>query len=187
MAAVIGLDIEDVKRACVEAAAADLGPVSPANMNSPEQTVISGSTEAVARASELATATGAKRVLPLPVSAPFHCSMMQPAALAVAEALEAVVISPFRAPVVSNVEAAPYDDPQRTKTLLVQQVTSPVRWVESVQTLANLGVTVALEVGPGQVLQGLVKRIDKRVVVHRTESPDVLERALREVEAHQSS
>ena len=161
MAAILGLDGEPLEEICREAAQGKV--VSPANFNSPGQVVIAGHAEAVERAIELAKARGAKRALPLPVSAPFHCSLMVPAGERLKEILESVVVSPLNIPVVSNVEAAPNADASRVKDLLVAQVSAPVRWEESVRIMVGLGVKRFIEIGPGKVLAGLVKRIDKGV------------------------
>jgi [acyl-carrier-protein] S-malonyltransferase len=161
MAAIIGLDGGPLEEVCREAAQGKV--VSPANYNSPGQVVIAGHAEAVDRAIELAKARGAKRALPLPVSAPFHCSLMVPAGERLQEVLESVAVKPLNIPVISNVEAAPNADACRVKDLLVSQVSSPVRWDESVRAMVGLGVTRFIEIGPGKVLAGLVKRIDKGV------------------------
>jgi [acyl-carrier-protein] S-malonyltransferase len=161
MAAILGLDGEPLEEICREAAQGKV--VSPANFNSPGQVVIAGHAEAVERAIELAKARGAKRALPLPVSAPFHCSLMVPAGERLKEILESVVVSPLNIPVVSNAEAAPNAEASRVKDLLVAQVSAPVRWEESVRIMVGLGVKRFIEIGPGKVLAGLVKRIDKGV------------------------
>jgi [acyl-carrier-protein] S-malonyltransferase len=163
MAAVLGAPLEVVAEACRQAAAETGGLVAPANLNAPEQTVIAGEAAAVARAGELAKAAGARRTVPLPVSAPFHCELMRPAAEKLAAELARIPFEAPRVPVVSNVEAAPNQDPARIAALLAQQVTAPVRFVDCVRALVGLGVTRVLEVGPGGVLCGLVARIDRRV------------------------
>jgi [acyl-carrier-protein] S-malonyltransferase len=157
MAAVLGLDADTVRAIC--ATAADTQVVSPANLNGGDQVVIAGHREAVERAGALAKERGAKRVLPLSVSAPFHCALMAPAAARLRTVLASVPVSPLRFPVISNVEALPYPDAAAVPELLVRQVVSPVRWDECVQELARLGCSAAVEVGPGKVLSGLVKRI----------------------------
>jgi len=134
-------------------------PVEVANINGAGQIVISGHTAAVDRAIPEAKAAGAKRAVKLPVSAPFHCSLMKPAADQLAAALAGVVIEAPSVPVVANVTAEPTQDPVRIKELLIQQVTAPVRWESSIQAIAALGVTRAYELGSGSVLKGLVKRI----------------------------
>jgi [acyl-carrier-protein] S-malonyltransferase len=161
MAAILGCGPEEVAEACRTAERASGGVVAPANFNSPGQIVISGDTAAVELAGNEARRLGAKRALPLAVSAPFHCSLMEPAAEKLAAELGRVRFSDARVPVVTNVEAQPNGDGTRTAELLRRQVTSPVRFTESVQCLARLGVTRVLEVGPGRVLSGLVARIDR--------------------------
>ncbi len=158
MAAVIGLDLAQAKAVCAEASQPG-EPVEPANLNGAGQIVISGHAAAVGRAIPQAKAAGARRAVKITVSAPFHCSLMQPAADQLARALAAIVVSVPSVPIVANVTAEPTQDPARIKELLVQQVTAPVRWEESVQAIAKLGVTRAYELGPGAVLKGLVKRI----------------------------
>ena len=162
MAAVLNVEDSALRAICEEASAA--GVVSPANFNAPGQIVIAGQREAVARASELVAAKGGKAI-PLKVSAPFHCSLMRPAAERLAVALERVSIGPMAFPVIANVDAEPNDQPARVKELLVRQVDAPVLWARSIVRAAEMGVTVALEIGPGKVLAGLVKRIDKRIRV----------------------
>jgi [acyl-carrier-protein] S-malonyltransferase len=163
MAAVLGIGAEPVAAACRQAAAETGGIVSPANLNAPEQTVIAGDAAAVERATALAKAAGAKRTVALPVSAPFHCALMQPAAEKLAAELARVRFQAARVPVITNVEAEPNSDPARVPGLLERQVTAPVRFVDCVRKLVTLGVTRAIEVGPGTVLSGLVARIDRGV------------------------
>ena len=158
MAALMGLDLEKTRAVCAQASTAD-EPVEPANLNGGGQIVISGHTNAVDRAIPLAKTAGAKIAKKLAVSAPFHCSLMKPAADQLAAALAGVVISTPRVPVIANVNAEPTQDPARIKDLLVAQVTASVRWEESIQHVAKLGVTRAYELGSGAVLKGLVKRI----------------------------
>jgi [acyl-carrier-protein] S-malonyltransferase len=165
MAAVLGLAPVEVAAACEEAAVATGKIVSPANYNSPEQTVIAGHSEAVASASDLCRQRGARKVMPLSVSAPFHCALMQPAAERLAPRLDALEISDPRFPVVTNVDAVPATNSGEIRTALVRQVASAVRWVESIEKMAEMGVTEALELGPGTVLAGLVKRIRKEIPV----------------------
>ncbi|PNU19558.1 [acyl-carrier-protein] S-malonyltransferase [Geothermobacter hydrogeniphilus] len=157
MAAIIGLDAESLAQVCRQAADGDV--VSPANYNSPGQVVIAGHAEAVARATDLAKAGGAKRAMSLPVSAPFHCSLMQPAADQLARVLEPIQVGELNVPVVSNVEALPNRESERVKDLLVRQVCAPVRWEESVTRMVESGVDHFIEIGPGKVLSGLVKRM----------------------------
>ena len=169
MAAIMGGEPEQVSALCAEAADGDV--LAPANFNSPGQIVISGSAPAVARAVELAPSKKLKAI-PLKVSAPFHSPLMAPAARAVEAALAKVTLSALAFPVVANVDAQPNADPARVAELLVRQVDGPVRWQESVSFMAGAGVTTAFEVGPGKVLAGLVKRIDKRISVASRFEPD---------------
>jgi [acyl-carrier-protein] S-malonyltransferase len=162
MAALMGLDLAAVKAVCEQASTAT-EPVETANLNGGGQIVISGHAAAVDRAIPAAKAAGAKRAVKLAVSAPFHCSLMKPAAEQLAAALADVEIKPPRVPVVANVTAAPTTDPAELRRLLVQQVTAPVRWEESVRAIAALGVTRAYELGSGSVLKGLVKRIAEAI------------------------
>ena len=176
MAAVLGLDADVVARVCAEAAGSEV--VSPANYNSPEQTVIAGHVTAVERASAKLKEAGAKRVIPLSVSAPFHCALMEPVKPRLAEVLARCTVSAPRIPVVTNVEATPNADVSRVVPLLLAQVSAPVRWVESVRALAAAGVTRVVELGPGKVLGGLVKRISKDIEVLNVEDPASLEKSL---------
>jgi [acyl-carrier-protein] S-malonyltransferase len=162
MAAIMGGDAEAVNALCDEAASGDV--LSPANFNAPGQIVISGSAEAVARAVGLAGARKLKAI-PLKVSAPFHCALMAPAARAVETALAGITLSPLAFPVVANVTGEPNTDAAAVGPLLVRQIDGPVRWEQSIAFMANSGVTRGLEIGPGKVLAGLVKRIDKRIAV----------------------
>ncbi|CEJ12612.1 Malonyl CoA-acyl carrier protein transacylase [bacterium YEK0313] len=157
MAAILGLDFDAVVEIAAEAAGAEV--CQAANDNGGGQVVISGHKAAVERACELAKARGAKRAIPLPVSAPFHCALMQPAADAMAEALTRVPAKAPVVPVVANVLAQPITDPAEITRRLVEQVTGTVRWRECVATMAGLGVTSFYEIGAGKVLSGLVKRI----------------------------
>jgi [acyl-carrier-protein] S-malonyltransferase len=158
MAALMGLDLATTRAVC-ERSSQPGEPVEPANLNGGGQIVISGHTAAVDRAIVDAKASGAKIAKKLSVSAPFHCSLMKPAANKLAAALEDITIFTPRVPVVANVTAEPTTDAARIKELLVQQVTAPVRWEESIQTIAKLGCQRAYELGSGAVLKGLVKRI----------------------------
>ncbi len=164
MAALIGLDLEQTRALC-EQASQPGEPVEPANMNGAGQIVISGHVDAVDRAIAASKPAGAKLAKKLPVSAPFHCSLMKPAADRLAEAMTGVVIKQPSVPVVANVTAEPTQDPAQLHRLLIQQVTAPVRWEESVQAIAALGVTAAYELGSGAVLKGLVKRIAPEIIV----------------------
>ncbi len=173
MAAVIGLEPGAVAAACAEAAAETGEVVSAANFNSPEQTVIAGSSAGVAKAGEVLKAKGAKRVLPLPVSAPFHCALMKPAEEALRPFLEKTSFGPLAIPVVNNADADVETDPAAARDALRRQVCSPVRWVESVKRLATLSDS-AIEVGPGTVLAGLAKRIAKDWPVRTTSTAAAL-------------
>jgi len=159
MAAVLGLDLGDVETVAAKAALDQVCDV--ANDNAPGQVVVSGNKAAVERAVDIAKGKGAKRSLLLPVSAPFHCRLMAPAADAVGEALEAIDFVRPTLPVITNVSAAPEDDPAELKKALIDQVTARVRWRESVETLAGQGVDHLVELGAGKVLTGLAKRIDR--------------------------
>jgi [acyl-carrier-protein] S-malonyltransferase len=165
MAAVIGLASEEVEAACLEAESSGAGPVRPANLNSPEQTVISGSREGVARASEIAKAKGAKRVMELAVSGAFHSPLVAEAASEFGKLLAATGFGKPEFPVYANVSASPETDTDTMRGLLSKQMTHPVRWIETVRNMIRDGVTTFYEVGPGKVLAGLVKRIDKSAEV----------------------
>ena len=156
MAAVMGLDAEGVIAACAEAAQGQV--VQAVNFNEPKQTVIAGNKAAVERAAEAVKARGAKRALMLPVSAPFHCALMQPAADALKVPLAALQLMSPQIPVVNNVDVAQLTDPAAIRDALVRQAASPVRWVETMQAMHAAGVTHVFECGPGKVLAGLVKR-----------------------------
>jgi [acyl-carrier-protein] S-malonyltransferase len=176
MSAVLGLPPEKVAELCAQAAQGEV--VSCANFNEPAQTVIAGHAKAVERAGELLKAAGAKRVLPLQVSAPFHSALMEPVVARLGTVLDAVKFNAPSAPVVSNVEAKPNGDAARIKGLLLQQVTGSVRWIECVQALEQAGVTKVVELGPGRVLCGLVKRISKNLECFNVEDPASLEKTL---------
>ena len=165
MAAILGLDAAGVTRACAEAAA-ELGQVvSPANLNAPGQVVIAGHSAAVARAGALAKTHGAKRVIALNVSAPFHCALMKPAADRLAPELRALMARDPRVPVVANVDAEPKQDAARSIEALIRQVSSPVRWEDVVRRLIADGTRTFVELGPGSVLAGLIRKIDRGVTV----------------------
>jgi [acyl-carrier-protein] S-malonyltransferase len=163
MAAIVGLPPEEVEAACREAAQGEV--VSPANYNSPEQTVIAGTAAAVARACAACTARGAKRAIPLAVSAPFHCALMAPARERLRPLLEAARFSDASVPVVTNVDARPETQGSALRDALARQVDAPVQWVASVRALAAEGVDRGLEIGPGNVLAGLVRRINRGIKV----------------------
>ncbi|MGJ4856520.1 ACP S-malonyltransferase [Labrys sp. La1] len=170
MAALLGLDYEQAVAVAAEAAQGEV--CQAANDNAPGQVVISGTKAAVERALEIAKGKGAKRAILLPVSAPFHCALMQPAADAMAEALEKVAIAAPAVPLVANVLARPIVDPSEIRRRLVEQVTGTVRWRESVEYLAGAGVTKLVEVGSGKVLSGLVRRIASGVEAVSIGTPD---------------
>ena len=172
MAAILGLDGEKVAEACRDAAQGDV--VSPANMNGAGQVVIAGSAAAVARAGERAKALGAKRVIALTVSAPFHCALMKAAEDRLAPELRALQTRTPRVPIIANVDAEPKRDAQSAIDALIAQVSSPVRWEAVVQRLASEGVTTYVEVGPGTVLSGLVKKIHRDATIVNFGSPDDL-------------
>ena len=172
MAAILGLEADLVARACVEAANGDV--VSPANLNGGGQVVIAGSRDAVRRAGERAKALGAKRVIPLSVSAPFHCALMKPAQDRLAPELRALSATDPRVPVIANVDAEPKRDARAAIEALVQQVCSPVRWEGVVARLASEGVTTYVEVGPGAVLSGLVRKLRREATVVSMGSPNDL-------------
>ncbi|HET9552055.1 MAG TPA: ACP S-malonyltransferase [Anaeromyxobacteraceae bacterium] len=178
MSAVLGLDPAKVTALCAEAAAETGQVVSPANFNEPAQTVIAGAAGAVEAAGVKLKAAGAKRVLPLPVSAPFHCALMAPVKARLEPVLRGIAWRPLLRPVVTNVEATPNADAARAVALLVEQVTAPVRWIECVEELARQGVTRAVEVGPGKVLSGLVKRIAPSIETFNVEDAASLEKTL---------
>jgi len=179
MAALLGLDLAQVQP-IAEAAAKDTGKVCAcANDNAPGQVVVSGDKEAVERAIALAAEQGAKRSVMLPVSAPFHCSLMKPAADAMGEALEKVKLSVPSVPLIANVTAQPVSDSETIRRLLVEQVTATVRWRESVETLKAEGITRIFELGAGKVLAGLTKRIAREIEASAVGAPEDIEAALK--------
>jgi len=177
MAALLGLSLEDAQAVAAEAAQGEV--CTAANDNAPGQVVVSGHKAAVERAIEIAKARGARRALLLPVSAPFHCPLMQPAADKLAEALETAEIRAPFVPVVANVTAAPVASPEEIRRLLVEQITGAVRWRESVEKMVELGVTTFVECGAGKVLSGLVKRINRDAATVSIETPDDVEAFLK--------
>lgn len=158
MAAIIGLTGDDIKAVCGEAAQSEV--VEPANFNSPTQIVIAGHKTALARACDIAKAKGAKRALMLPVSAPFHSSLLQPASVRLADYMSKLNFSAPQIPLINNVDVAILSNPEEIKDALVRQVASSVRWVETIEKMAGMGITHVVECGPGKVLAGLSKRID---------------------------
>ncbi len=167
MAAILGVEAEVLAEICAEAAQGEV--VAPANFNSPGQIVVAGHAGAVTRSIEIAKARGFRKAMLLPVSAPFHCTLMQPAAERLAAILEGIEISSLRVPVVTNVEAEPNSDAARVRELLKSQVCAPVRWDGSVQKMVELGVGRFIEIGPGKVLSGLIKRIAKEIETRNVE------------------
>ncbi|WP_308367220.1 MULTISPECIES: ACP S-malonyltransferase [unclassified Microbulbifer] len=176
MAAVIGLNDAAVESACAEAAEGEV--VAAVNYNSPGQVVIAGSSAAVSRAIEACKAAGAKRAMPLPVSAPFHTELMRPAAEKLAAQIESTEFHAPEIPVIHNVHARPESDPAAIKALMVEQIYSPVRWTECVQAMVTEGTGQLVECGPGKVLAGLAKRIDRSLTCHNIDTPDQLNTAL---------
>jgi len=174
MAVVLGLEADAVAALCEEASGGEV--VAPANYNGGGQIVIAGAKDAVARAKALAEKRGAKRVLDLPVSAPFHCELMRPAAEGLKKILSEVEVHPFTVGVVTNVEAEVNLEQGRVKSLLTGQAVRPVRWEESVRKLDALGCRRALEIGPGKVLKGLIKRIVPQLAVDNFETSEDLTR-----------
>jgi [acyl-carrier-protein] S-malonyltransferase len=173
MAAILGASLDVVLQACEEAAEGEI--VSPANINGAGQVVIAGHTGAVRRASDRARALGAKRAVPLQVSAPFHCALMKPAAERLEPELRALTVRSPQVPIVANVDAVPKRDAQSAVDALVQQVSAPVLWEAVVRRLASEGVTTYVEVGPGTVLGGLVKKIHPNARITSFASPDQLD------------
>jgi len=172
MAAILGADLETVQRACAESAQGEV--VSPANINAPGQVVIAGHTGAVQRASQRARELGAKRAVPLSVSAPFHCALMMPAEARLEQELRDLQANRPRVPVIANVDAQPKREAWAAIDALVRQVSAPVRWADVVERLASEGVTTYVEVGPGAVLSGLVRKIHKDARVVQFGSPENL-------------
>jgi len=181
MAAILGASVEVVEQVCREAAEGQV--CAPANFNSPQQIVIAGHKEAVERAAALARERGARRVVLLPVSAPFHCALMRPAEDRLAEDLARVAFADLKIPLVNNVEAAIVTSGEAAREGLRRQVSRPVRWEESVRRLLAEGVTTFIEVGPGRVLSGLIRQIDRSARTLAVEDPDSLEETLKELRA----
>jgi [acyl-carrier-protein] S-malonyltransferase len=173
MAAILGLSPTEVADICKKAAENEV--VSPANLNSPEQTVISGSAAAVKRAVEIASQSGAKRAVILPVSAPFHCALMMPAQQRLESDLRATQFHTLKIPLITNVDAEAITSGEEARDALIRQVTAPVRWLDSVREMIESGVTVFVEVGPGKVLTGLLRQIDRSVRVFNVEDSATLQ------------
>jgi [acyl-carrier-protein] S-malonyltransferase len=178
MAAILGLNSEAVVETCAKAAAETGAVVSAANLNSPEQTVISGAKDAVERAAALAKEAGAKRAVMLPVSAPFHCALMQPAQDRLAEDLRRLPFSAPKIPIITNVDAALVTEVETLRDALIRQVTGSVRWVESMRLLIEQKPTHLIEVGPGKVLCGLLRQIDRAQTALNVEDAASLEKTL---------
>ncbi len=177
MAAILGLDAEVVRSTCAEIEAAVGEPVSAANFNDPKQTVIAGAKAAVDQACEALKGRGAKRALPLAVSAPFHCALMKPAAEKLRERLAAVTIRAPQIPLINNIDVAVQSEPDAIREALYRQAFGPVRWVEIVQAMRARGITHLIECGPGKVLAGLAKRIDGELAVGNVLDPATLAEA----------
>ena len=182
MAAILGLDADRVAQACADAANGQV--VSPANLNAPGQVVIAGHTAAVARAGDRAKGLGAKRAIGLAVSAPFHCALMKPAEERLAPELRALAARNPSYPVAANVDAQLKRTAADAVDALIRQVSSPVRWEDVVRRLLNEGTNIFLELGPGSVLAGLIKKIDRSVAVFSVEDESGLEAALEGIAAH---
>jgi [acyl-carrier-protein] S-malonyltransferase len=178
MAAILGLTADEVAQACKDATAETGGVVAPANINSPSQIAISGAAAAVERAMALAKERGARKAMPLAVSAPFHCPLMQPAQDRLAELLRALPFADAKVPVVVNVEAKPVSDAETLRDALIRQVTGTVRWVESMEVLIAEKPDFFLEVGPGKVLSGLLRQIDREQRCQHVQDSATLEQAL---------
>jgi [acyl-carrier-protein] S-malonyltransferase len=178
MAALLGIEFEQVAEVCREASENEV--CAPANINSPGQTVIAGSRTAVERAVALARQRGAKRAVMLPVSAPFHCELMKPAANRLATVLEETEFSDLRVPLVTNVDAALISAGRAARDALIRQVASPVRWSDTIRVLVTEGVTRFVEVGPGKVLSGLVRQLDRSCQTFNVEDTKSLEQTVRD-------
>jgi [acyl-carrier-protein] S-malonyltransferase len=184
MAAVLNLPAEAVAEACAEAAAETGQPVSPANFNTPDQTVLSGAKAAVERGAELVKARGARKVVMLAVSAPFHCALMQPAQEEVARVLDGIALSDPKFAVAANVSAALVTTAEAARQALIDQVTGTVRWAGCVQALVDAGAEQFIEAGPGKVLTGLLRQIDRNLRCVNVEDPATLEKALGSLATH---
>jgi [acyl-carrier-protein] S-malonyltransferase len=184
MAAILALDLSNLEEACAQAQQETGGVVSPANINSPDQIVISGSKAAVERAAELAKTKGAKRAVMLQVSAPFHCSLMQPAQDRLAHDLNALKFAAAQVPVVANVDAELIQDGQKARDALIRQVTGAVQWLRCIEALIAAGVQTFVEAGPGKVLTGLLRQIDRSKTGLNVENEDSLQKTLASLTAH---
>ncbi len=175
MAAILGAELKEIETACEDARQGQV--CAPANINSPGQVVIAGNAEAVDRAGELLKARGAKRVVKLNVSAPFHCALMEPAQRRLAKDLSRIEFQDLAVPLVTNVDAAQISSGVNASDSLVRQVTAPVRWLESIELLINEGVDTFVEVGPGKILTGLMRQINRNVKCFNVEDVDSLRTA----------
>jgi [acyl-carrier-protein] S-malonyltransferase len=180
MAAIIGMPADDIRKLCEEASTDDI-QVQLANLNSPEQTVIAGHKEPVEKVASRAKESGAKKSIILPVSAPFHCSLMKPAEIKLQNELETTNIQDLSFPVITNVDAQPNTRGQDAKKALRRQVCGSVRWVETMKCIADMGIDTVIELGPGKVLSGLMRRFDKSIKCHQVSDPGSLERTLSEL------
>ncbi len=178
MAAILGLESEQVESVCTEVRAMGAGWVEPANYNCPGQIVVAGQVAAVVKAVELATAAGALKAVQLPVSAPFHCKLLEPAGIRLAADLEKICLAPAQIPVVANVTADYVTAPDQIRDLLIRQVSSPVRWEESVRRMMADGVETFIELGPGRALSGFVKKVDRKLKVFNVEDAQSLGKVL---------
>jgi [acyl-carrier-protein] S-malonyltransferase len=185
MAAILGMAPSDVADVCKKASQGEV--VSPANLNSPEQTVISGAAAAVKRAVEIASQSGAKRAVILPVSAPFHCALMMPAQKRLETDLRAARFSSLKFPLITNVDAEAITTGDEARESLIRQVTSPVRWLDSIREMIEAGVSVFVEVGPGKVLCGLLRQIDRSVRALNVEDAASLNAAMEKIAQDRAS
>ncbi|ANZ99717.1 [acyl-carrier-protein] S-malonyltransferase [Carnobacterium divergens] len=176
MSAVMGLDRKTIEEACI--AASDIGVVAPANYNMPGQIVIAGLKEAVAKATLLLEEKGAKRIIPLQVSGPFHTALLKPAAMELANELEAIEFHELNLPVISNTTAKIITDKAEVKPLLTRQVMSPVLWEDSVNTMIDMGVDTFIEVGPGKALSSFIKKINRNVTILNVENQKTLDKTI---------
>ncbi len=181
MAAIIGLDDDEVRTVCEQGAQDQVAAA--VNFNSPGQVVVAGNAEAIARVADLAKAAGARRALILDVSVPSHCALMKPAAERLAEAMQDISFNPPQIPVLHNVNVSEASEPDAIRRLLVEQLYRPVRWVETVEAIAGRGAEIVLEAGPGKVLAGLIKRIDKSLAALPVFDPASLDTALEAINA----
>jgi len=177
MAAIIGMPAEEIRKLC-EQGSTDGSLVQLANLNSPEQTVIAGHNEPVERVASRAKESGAKKTVSLPVSAPFHCSLMKPAEIKLQKELEKIDFQDLSFPVITNVDATPNTSGADAKSALRRQVCSPVRWVETMQSMVDQGIHTVIELGPGKVLSGLIRRFDKSIKCYQVNDPGSLERTV---------